>query len=295
MDTVIYKRAPWGHQLETIETAKKMNEYGLFFEVGAGKTLTAINIIRHWYAQSEQRLRTLIFSPPITLSNWKEEWLINSNIPKEDIIILSGSQDKRVELFKEHKDKKGVIFITNYEALLMSRLHELMIKWEPQVLVADEGHKIKDHTSRRAKLLFPLADMAYYRLLLTGTPILNSYMDLFSQFRFLDKGETFGKNFFAFRGKYFYDRNAGMPRGSYFPNWQPRPSISKELEELISRKSKVVKKADCLTLPPLIRTTLKTELSRSQQKAYNEMKKAFITYINDKVAVASIAITKALR
>jgi SNF2 family DNA or RNA helicase len=291
-----YKRQPWGHQLETIELVneKKLNDYGLFFEVGAGKTGTAINICRQWYEDHGVILRTLIISPPITLSNWKDEWIINSNIPKESIVILYGSEKERIATFEEHKSN-NIIFITNYEGLLMQKLYKLLLEWAPQVVIADEGHKIKDHTSRRAKLLFPIGDNAYYRLLLTGTPILNSYMDLYSQFRFLDKGETFGKNFFAFRGKYFYDKNAGMPRGSYFPNWQPRPKIAKELEEAISKKSKTVKKENCLTLPPLVRPSLKAELSKEQRKAYEQMKKAFIAYINDKAAVATIAITKALR
>lgn len=291
-----YKRTPWGHQLETIETAKSLNEYGLFFEVGAGKTLTAINIIRHWFADHNDILKTLIFSPPITLPNWRDEWLINSYLPKEKIVVLYGSEKARVELFEKHKDDK-VIFITNYESLLMKELYAKLLDWKPHVVVADEGHKIKDHTSRRAKLIFPLADGAYYRLLLTGTPILNSYMDLFSQFRFLDGGNTFGKNFFAFRGKYFYDRNAGMPRSSYFPNWQPRPRIAEELESLISKKSRVIKKNECLTLPPLVRVPLKTTLSREQEKIYKQMAKAYVAYIEEtgKAAVATLAITKSLR
>ena len=291
-----YKREPWGHQLETIQVAKELNEYGLFFEVGAGKTLTAINIIRHWYQEHSDMLKTLIFSPPITLPNWRDEWLINSYIPKEKIVVLYGSEKARVELFNKHKESP-VIFITNYEALLMKDLYAKLLEWKPQIVVADEGHKIKDHTSRRAKLIFPLADGAYYRLLLTGTPILNSYMDLFSQFRFLDCGNTFGKNFFAFRGKYFYDRNAGMPKASYFPNWQPRPRISEELESLISKKSKVVKKSECLTLPPLVRQPLKTVLSKEQAKIYKQMAKAYVAYIEEtgKAAVATLAITKSLR
>lgn len=260
----------------------------------SGKTMTAINITRGWYEKHSDVLRTLILSPPITLSNWKDEWLMNSEITKDLIIILYGSEKERVATFEAHKDKK-VIFITNYEALLMRSLYEKLLAWQPQVIIADEGHKIKDHTSRRAKLIFPLADNAYYRLLLTGTPILNSYMDLFSQFRFLDRGESLGKNFFAFRGKYFYDKNAGMARGSYFPNWQPRPKIAKELEEIISKKSKTVKKENCLTLPPLVRPALKAELSKEQRRVYDQMKKDFIAYVNDKAAVATIAIVKALR
>lgn len=294
-----YKRKVWEHQRVAIEDRvikERLNNFGLFFEVGTGKTGTAINIMRHWYKDVGQIMKTIIFSPPITLTNWKAEWEINSNVDPKKIIILTGHNKDRLALFNKHKDS-NCIFITNYEALLMPDLQKAFVEWEPHVVVCDEGHKIKDHTSKRAKLLFPISDKAYYRLLLTGTPILNSYMDLYSQFRFLDRGETFGKNFFAFRGKYFYDKNVGMSRGSYFPDWRPRPNIAEELERLISQKSMVAKKKDCLTLPPLVKQTFKAGMTKEQSKAYTAMKKDLVAYIegSDKAAVAQLALTKALR
>ena len=299
-----YKREPWAHQKEAIENrviANDLNDFGLFFEVGTGKTGTAINIMRHWFTKHQSLLRTLIFSPPITLENWKQEFEINSEVSADKVIVLFGPGQQRLKEFKKHAyNSKGepvpCIFITNYEALLMKDLYEEFKKWAPHVLVGDELHKIKDHTSRRAKLIFPLVDGSYYRLGLTGTPILNSYMDLFSQFRFIDKGETFGKNFFAFRAKFFYDKNQGMPRGSYFPDWRPRPNIAPELEKLISKKSMTVKKRDCLTLPPVVKVTLSAGMDKEQARMYESMKKDFIAYVSDeKVAVASLALTKALR
>lgn len=293
-----YKRQPWEHQRVAIEDrviSNKMNDFGLFFEVGTGKSATAINIIRHWYEEHGRVLPTLIVSPPITLENWGNEWAINSDVDPKKVVILYGSEKERIKKFQA-RSSDDIIVITNYEALYMANLVKELMSWKPLVVVGDELHKIKDHTSRRAKILFPFADNAYYRLGLTGTPILNSYMDIFSQFRFLDKGETFGRNFFTFRSKYFFDRNAGMPRGSYFPNWQPRPNIAKELESLISKKSMTVKADDCLSLPPILTQNLVAGMTKEQSKAYTQMAKDLVAYITDtKVAEAQLALTKALR
>jgi hypothetical protein len=87
-----------------------------------------------------------------------------------------------------------------------------------------------------------IADRAEYRYLLTGTPILNSPLDIFSQYRALDSGKTFGKSFFAFRAHYFYDKNANMPRHVHFPNWQIRPTSYDELNEKIYAKAMRVEK-----------------------------------------------------
>jgi SNF2 family DNA or RNA helicase len=290
-----YKREPWGHQLKAIEIAKELPEYGLFFEVGAGKSLTAVNILRHKYFHHSRVLKTLIFGPPIVLENWKREWIINSEISPKKIHVLSGSHKDRLKIFLKHKDEDGCIFITNYEALLMKELHTALLAWKPEVIIWDELHKLKDPTSKRTKLAIPLADVSLYRLGLTGTPILNSLMDMFSQFRVLDLGRTFGKNFFVFRNRFFYDKNAGMPAGRHFPDWRPRPKIESEFNNMISQVSMTVKKEDCMTLPPLVKSTLFTKMSSEQERSYQQMKKDLISYIGDKAAVANLAITKALR
>lgn len=289
-----YLIKPWAHQLDAIERAKDLPEFGLFFEMGAGKTMTAINIARYKFATHKKILKTLIFGPPIVVENWRREWLANSKIKESEVIPLQGSQVQRVNTFKKYQDKSA-IFITNYESLLMNNLYVEFTKWKPEMLIWDELHKLKDMKSKRTKAAIKLADESIYRLGLTGTPVLNSPMDLFAQFRVLDKGRTFGKNFFQFRAKYFVDKNAGMPQGRYFPDWRPRTSMFDEMNRLVYQSAMRVKKEDCMDLPPLVRKPIYVDMTPSQRRSYEQMKKAFITYINDKAAVSDLAITKALR
>jgi SNF2 family DNA or RNA helicase len=131
---------------------------------------------------------------------------------------------------------------------------------------------------------------------MTGTPFLNNQMDLWSQFYILDLGETLGDSFFAYRARYFWDLNAGK-RGTraYFPLFVPKKTSSNELARLIESKSVVAKKEDCLDLPPLVKKQVEVSLAPDQRAAYEEMKKDFLTYVNDKACVAVLAITKALR
>jgi SNF2 family DNA or RNA helicase len=291
-----YLLKPWAHQVEAIERAKTLSEFGLFFEMGTGKTMTAINIARHKFAQSGRVLRTLILCPPIVVENWRREWAMNSKIDPKKIIPLTGPGSKRLKEFtKLCNSDGGAIFITNYEALLMKPLFEAFMAWKPELFICDELHKLKDMKSKRTKAAVKLADESIFRLGLTGTPVLNSPMDLFAQFRVLDKGETFGKNFFRFRAHYFYDHNAGMPQARYFPDWRPRTTTYDDMNKLVYTKAMRVKKDDCLDLPPLVRKPIFIGMDKPQAKAYHEMKQAFITYIQDKAAVADLAITKALR
>ena len=59
-----YFLKPWAHQMDAINQARFMRNFALFFEVGAGKTLTAINIHRHWCAQENKMLSALVIGVP---------------------------------------------------------------------------------------------------------------------------------------------------------------------------------------------------------------------------------------
>lgn len=295
-----FKLEPWEHQRKAVERSAHLNYFGFFFEVGTGKTGATINALRWKYMVNQRLLRTLIVSPPITLKNWANEFQIHSNIDKNSISVLYGKGSERIETLLEkgwsEDGPRPHIFITNYEALtVMPKLFELLEKWSPEVLVFDECHKLKDFKSKRTKKAVSLSKLARYRYILSGTPILNSPMDLFSQFMTMDQGDTFGRNFFAFRSRYMFDKNAGMPPQKYFPDWRIKPGALEEINEKIKRVTARVKKADCLDLPPLVRKTILVEMGTEQKKHYEAMRKNFITTIGDKACTAELALTKALR
>jgi SNF2 family DNA or RNA helicase len=296
---------PWKHQVEAIERAalhpNAPSDFALFFEMGTGKTGTLINILRARFNEKQKIMRTLILCPPIVIKNWKEEWKKHSTIDPCHIILLTGSGEKRARTFMEEgytRDThapQGKIFVTNYEALLMDALFEQILAWKPEVLVLDESHKCKDAKSKRTKKAIQLSTLAKHRYLLSGTPVLNSPLDLFSQFVILDQGATFGKNFFAFRGRYFRDRNAGMPRDRYFPKWEVVPGALEDINQKIFVKGMRVEKKDCIDLPPMVYQTIKVPMEGEQARLYKEMKKDLITFLKDKAVTATMAMTKAMR
>ena len=291
-----YKLQPWDHQLKAIGMARGQSCFALFFDMGTGKTGTVINMLREKYYQNKGMLKTLILCPPIVIDNWKREFGIHSFVDDKEIVCLIGSGAKRMSEFNH---TRASIYITNYEVLSIKSLLpllEALIKWGPEVLVLDESHKVKDIKSKRTKKAIGLSDIAHYKYILTGTPILNSLMDIFTQVRILDGGAMFGKNFFSFRARFFYDKNAGMSRDKYFPNWIPRPGASDEIKRLLAPISMHVAKEDCLDLPPFMRETIYVDMGKEQAKLYAEMKRDFIAFVEDKGAsIAELAITKALR
>lgn len=291
-----YKIPLWQHQLAAIERAKDVDEFALFFEVGTGKTATAINILRHKFHERKATLNTLILCPQIVIENWRREWLTHSHINPDQVSCLRGTAKKRIKVLKEACAKGPVIAITNYEALLMNDLFSFIDKkFCPKAIVLDESHKCKSITAKRTKRAIQLGMWADYRYILSGTPITNSLFDIFSQFLFLDKGVTFGEKIYEFKYKYFVDHNANMPRHCYFPDWQPRAGAGSEISKLIFTKAMRVTKAECLDLPPLVKQVVEVELSAEQRKLYNEMHKESVSIFKDQVISADLAIKRALR
>lgn len=282
---------------------------------GRAKTATMINIIRE-YGNKIQRLpKILVFCPPIVVPNWKREFGVHSKIDQKCITPLVGSGKQRVKLFEGRAQEPGHIFIANYQSLLMEELVKLFKIWTPDIVVFDESHYLKSPTSKTSRIAEQLVNnrmklegpkyaqklvgkrpLVY---LLSGSPILNSAMDIFQQYKILDAGETFGTNYFAFQRRYFYDKNAGMPSQKHFPNWQPQEGALEKIAELMRPSSMRVLKKDCLDLPPLVRQVISVPMAPEQRRMYDQMLQEYVTFFEkngkEHVTSAVLAITKGLR
>jgi len=308
MDTTILphpavKDELWKHQRIAVERAKQQDYFALFFEPGTGKTATAIHIARHKFTQHKTVLPTLILCPPVVIPNWVHEWKKFSKVDPKHVIPLVGSGKLRAATILGAPTNS--IFITNYETLLMKDVVEAMKTWlctakVPPMLIVDEAHKVKDPGAKRTKTLMELAPYFKYRVLMTGTPILNSLMDVFSQFKILDGGQRFGKNFYSFRARYFEDKNKAMPAQKYFPDWKVQKGAEAKIRQAIQDCSMFAAKSECLDLPPLVKKIIEVQMSPEQRRLYESMKKDLIaTIMGDdgklRASIAELAITKALR
>lgn len=295
----------WKHQAEAIHRAEHTRDFGLFFEQGTGKTRTTIEILRRKYAKAGRILRTLILCPPVVCSNWRNEFIQFSNIKRENIHVLAGTHYQRMQTVRTKGFTPlatvGQIFITNYEGMLMSDLIEVLHEWKIEVLVCDESQRCKSPSSKRAKAVAKISQGTAHNYILTGTPVVDGKgLDFFQQFLILDRGNTFGQNFFAFRAKYFRDKNAGMPKGRHFAKWIPAPSMQQEFIQRMGKVSMRVEKKDCLDLPPLLKVVHEVEMGAEQQKAYDAMMRDCIAFVENKKGenanvVANLAIVKTMR
>ena len=291
----------WAHQIEAVKRANHMAKAGrgfaLFFEQGTGKSRTVLEILRHRCMDKMSQCRTLILCPVVVVPNWKNEIRKYTQIPESKVVILEGTGRQKFSQFQKavSEDSESVV-VTNYEAVTLNPgLQAEIIKWKPEVVILDESQRIKTHNSHRTKSVLAITKNTKFVYLLSGTPVLNSPSDLFSQFKAMDKGLTFGENYYAFRNRYFFDKNQFMPSHVKFPNWQLKGDAMSQINQATLSSSMRVTKEECLDLPPLVRQKVYCPMTPNQAKSYEEMRRDFISFINDKACVAQLALTKALR
>lgn len=245
----------------------------------------------------------------MVLHNWKREFAAHSKINPRDIVVLDQPGKKRLNTFLDAVNNQGSltqpkIIITNFEAMQMKALVDCIEEWRPEILVCDESHRLKNPKSKRAKKVLQIAKLVKHTYILTGTPILNTSADIFMQYLILDKGKTFGDNFYVFQNKYLQNSNAGWSgKPGNFPKWEERAEMYGELHDKIYSKAIRKTKEECMDLPPLIKQRVDVPLGKVQAKHYKEMKNDFITFIQDSLAkdempkavIAQMALTKAIR
>lgn len=149
---------------------------------GSGKTsmiLAVFAFLNSSKAQSEYVDKLLVISPINAFNSWKEEFLkVFGDKKKLSSIDSQSSQDFNYDLDVNWKVKNLVL--VNYESLpkYEQKLKELVTS--ETMIVFDEVHRIKNPNGKRAQSALNLVQFAKFKFVLTGTPIPNTYMDIYN-------------------------------------------------------------------------------------------------------------------
>lgn len=295
----------WKHQqrIENLIANENREVFGLFHDCGTGKTKTASEIYRIKCGVNKRWVKMLIICPLVVLENWKRELLTHTYIKEKQIQILDGctkpngrklkNPTKKLRL-EQLNNKDADVFILNTDNVSNVAVWNEILELGIEMLVIDESHRFKSFNGKRTKALHKLSQQGQcrYKFILTGSPILQSALDLWSQFYILDP-KILGYNYYSFRSKYFYDKNMGMPSDKHFPNFVPKDKkYFKEfgynpdetldgLNEVIYRHADRVMKADVLDLPPRTYQTLEVPLAKEQARIYKEMRDNLVAFLDD--------------
>ena len=204
------------HQQKGKELLLKNKKYCLFFEVGTGKTFTALSALCEL-----PECKVLIVAPKRVLENvWKKD--TNYDLSKYDVTYL------------------------NYEKIARDKN---FIKNTYDVIILDEVHKLKGKATKTSRKFRTVTAKAQYVWGLTGTPVANNYADVFNIFRNMNIVE-FNMSYDEFVCRYYYTKQLESGMGFRFEILlSPKPFMVDELMERVGKHSMVKEAKDCIDLP----------------------------------------------
>jgi len=231
--------------------------------------------------------RVLVVAPLSVLGVWEQEFEKFAAFDYT-LTVLSGSGAKKADTLRHMTaGSPGLqVAIINYESAW--RLEKEITAWNPGLIIADEGHKIKTHNTAVSKAMHRLGARAAYRLLLTGTVITNKALDVFSQYKFLNPG-IFGNSFYAFRNRYF----DMVGYGQHTPVL--KRSMERELTERLHSIAFRATKAECLDLPETTDVVRPVELEPAAMKVYRDLVKDSYAELGQTEVTATNILTRLLR
>lgn len=278
-----YKTKPFKHQAEIFNKIKDARCYGLFWEMGVGKTKPMIDLIRYRYEKYGVK-PVLIICPKVVRKSWLKQFGIHSDM--SDLVSVM----KKDMLLSQLKSTP--VLITNYDSLKRFGPELQSITWG--IKIADESHRIKNHKSIRGKESSKIPSESSF--ILSGSPILKNLMDVYNQIKFLDEN-IFGPSFEKFKYRYFIDKNARWKRKpGYWPKWELNENRKDELMKKLSSVSDRKEKKDCLDLPDEVFEIINIDMSDEQEKAYNDVRDELIHWISEQEAVtAQNVLVKSIR
>ena len=295
-----FKTKPYKHQMTALEKSWHKETYAYFMEMGTGKTKVLIDNMAMLYDKGKID-GALIIAPKGVVKTWYEQE-IPTHLPDhiENVTVLwqpniTKKQQEKLESLFEIETALHIL-VMNVEAFSTEKGIKFASKFlnSHKVLMAiDESTTIKTPTAKRTKNIIKLGNYSKYRRIMTGSPVTKNPLDLYTQCEFLDPFLLNHSSYYSFRNRYANMKTINV-RGRSIQIVHAFQNLA-ELSEKLQGFSYRVLKEDCLDLPPKNWTKRHVNLSKEQQKVYDQMKKEALAVLNGKMTSTMTVITQLMR
>lgn len=284
---------PYKHQIAAYNAAVSAfragrRGYALLHEQGCGKTATTEAVMGRLYLDG-MICRVLVVAPLAVLPVWEKD-CADMTVPYA-LSVIHGTAAQRKKAWTEiltHDAGRLQIAVINYDGIRGADNLEAIEAWAPDMIICDESQRIKNHKAKQSKVLHSLGAKVRYRMILTGTPVGNTPLDFWSQYKFLD-AQIFERSYYAFRNHYAVMGGYG---GYELIKYKCLDDLTKKAHSIAHR----VTKAQALDLPARIDQTLYCELEPAAARIYKQMARDKVAELSRQERVtAQQIITQMLR
>ena len=346
------------HQKLARNKFKDLDEIALFFEMGCGKSVTSLSIMIDKYKEGKID-SLLIVAPNDVHKQWfddlcNEDALLSQILEQENVPCtgqIIGGRGGQKQFYDFDDDGKLHIVCVNIDTFSQPHKWEVIVDWvnkNKTAIIVDEATSIKNPNSKRSqRMLYEFNDVmkkrntvlfsgkkpnTSVRCVLTGTPVSNGSMDLWSIMEFI-KPNYFGRNYYSFMNYYGMHTKLKLDTGQQISvlltekTWHGIKGCkdyaeafntfgcsedtymtvmhqyryigpykhADELKQLLEPVAVFAKLTDCVDMPPVHYITKEVPLSDAQKVCYNDMKHDLLATYDDNVATAKNKLVVTLR
>jgi len=264
---------PYDHQKSTAAFLTMNRRAFCFNEQGTGKTASAI-----WasdFLMTQNQIKRVLIICPLSImdSAWRND--LFSFAMHRTVSVAYGSKQKRKKIINEGSD----YVVINYDGVEIV-LDEIM-NGGFDCIIIDEATHYKNPQTKRWKTLFKLLNDKTWLWMMTGTPAAQSPLDAYGLAKMVNPAGV-PRFFSSFR-------DMVMHKVTQF-KWIPKDNATQIVYEALQPAIRFTKE-ECLDLPEMVYTKREVELTRQQNKYYNDLKQRLVIQAaGEEITAANAAI-----
>lgn len=294
-----YVHAPFDHQRNEFESTRDYQYFAHFWEMGLGKSKVSIDTVQ-WLWLAGRIDSVIITAEKGYYMNWinaefPAHWPHDLPIRITNFSVATVADKKRMDMMLKPIPGTLDVLLLNIESISNTSMQGFMFakKFIPAhsstMMIVDESTSIKNPKAGKTRQAIHLGTLCTYRRILTGTPVTQGPLDIYSQAEFLKKGILGFGSYTSFSS--FYTITQIQHLG---PNRSFKQTIGyRELDDLGRRlqpfSSRLLKK-DCLNLPDKIYTTITVEPTAEQLKAITQLREEATIELGKKIVTIDNAL-----
>lgn len=286
----------WQNQQEAFEFSMKHSAVMLDMEMGTGKTRVALDVA---FARSTVH-KILIVCPKAVIGVWREN--LHKFHDRENWACWdtrTGTVKSKAENLKEwlhNLETAGTVdkmfVVINYDSVWRKELGDFVNRFANfDLVILDESHRAKAAGSKVSKYLAMVGKKTKYKMCLSGTPMANSPLDVYGQYRFLDPN-IFGTSYYLFQCEYAI---MGGPDLKFVVGYKNQKLLNAKFSS-IAYTCKMSEVADKIKLPDALPPICRhVQLPAKDMRTIEELSREFVAECGAGHVVVNNVLTKLLR
>lgn len=246
------------------------------------KTVITLTAVADLLFDSFSVRRVLVIAPlRVARDTWPQEVKKWDHLEGLRVSVAVGTETERRVALQRSAD----IYVINRENVQWL-IEKSGVAWDWDMVVVDELSSFKNPQAKRFKALMKIRGKVKRIVGLSGTPASNGLMDLFAEYRLLDKGVRLGRFISRYREEFFRpDKTNGVVVYSY----KPLPFAEEEIYRRIADITISMKSTDYLKMPEKVISENVVYMDEREKKEYDRLKGDMVLELDGEEVTAANA------